>query len=100
MGEVKSGKDAAVSRYLQTITDMAGIAGSSKLYNDLLDNPNITGSLTDIGEGKLPMILRKETMGEIEQSADDVFQTISKAYVEVPAAQNTVFGGQFGTLRW
>ena len=99
MGEVKSGKDAAVSRYLQTITDMAGIAGASKLYNDLLNNPNITGSLTDIGEGKLPMILRKETMGDIEQSADDVFRTISKAYVKVPAAQNTVFGGQFGVLR-
>lgn len=98
MGEVKSGKDAAVSRYMQTMTDMAGIAGSTKLYNELLENPSITGSLADIGEGKLPMILRKETMEELKAGAEEAFNTVSKAYVEVPTAQNTVFGGRFGTL--
>ena len=61
MGEVKTGRDGAISRYMQTMTDMAAIAGSNKLYNDLLENPNITGTLSDIGEGKLPMILKKRT---------------------------------------
>ena len=56
---------------MQTMTDMAGIAGSTKLYNELLENPSITGTLSDIGEGKLPMILRKKTMAEIKAGAED-----------------------------
>ena len=98
MGEVKTGRDGAISRYMQTMTDMAGIAGSNKLYNDLLDNPNITGTLSDIGEGRLPLILKNEDMAEIKAGAPDTSKTIDPAYVEVPTAQNTVFGGQFGSL--
>ena len=98
MGEVKTGRDGAISRYMQTMTDMAAIAGSNKLYNDLLENPNITGTLSDIGEGKLPMILKNEDMAEIKAGAPDTFKTIDPAYKEVPTTQNTVFGGQFGSL--
>ena len=98
MGEVKTGRDGAVSRYMQTMTDMAGIAGSNKLYNDLLENPKITGTLSDIGEGRLPLILKNEDMAEIKTGAPDTFKVIDPAYVEVPTAQSTVFGGQFGSL--
>ena len=44
------------------------------------------------------MILKNEDMAEIKAGAPDTFKTIDPAYKEVPTTQNTVFGGQFGSL--
>ena len=104
MGEVKTGRNAAVTRYLQTITDMAGLAGSSRLYNELLNNPSITGTADDIIKGldegaTTPMIIRAEDMVELTQKSPDLAKRLTNTlYVQVPLAQRSVFGGQFGVL--
>jgi len=103
MGEVKSGRDGAVTKVLQTVTDMAGTAGSFRLYNDLLDNPNISGTADDVVKsleaGKTtPAVLKNEEMDAIRALSPELRKSLDAIYVQVPEAQKSVFGGQFGPL--
>jgi len=51
MGEMKEGQGAAVLRYTDTISNLARIAETNKLYTDLLNNKEITATAEEVISG-------------------------------------------------
>lgn len=101
MGEVKNGKEAVAARYLQTIMDMSTVANGNKLYNSLLDDPNLTKTVVDhlrdvkAGSPARPLVLDGPTTG---LSSNDLLLLRDLGYVRLPSNVKSVFGGQYGDL--
>ena len=101
MGEVKNGKEAVAARYMQTIIDMSTLSNANKLFDDFLNNPNITKTTIDHirdvknGDPSRPLILDGGTDG---LTRDDQFLLKQLGYETLPSNPNSVFGGQYGDL--
>ncbi len=101
MGEVTNGKEAVAARYLQTVMDMSTIVNGNKLYNSLLENPNLTKTVTDhlrdvkAGSPARPLILDGPTSGLTES---DKALLKELGYKQLPSNVKSVFGGQYGDL--
>lgn len=109
MGEMKEGQGAAVLRYTDTISNLARIAETNKLYTDLLNNKEITATAEEVISGsKLnPLIMDPAEMalldaraaaGELTGDALARYQKVKNDLVTLGEKTDTVFGGTFGAL--
>ena len=100
---------AAVLRYTDTISNLARIAETNKLYTDLLNNKEITATAEEVISGsKLnPLIMDPAEMalldaraaaGELTGDALARYQKVKNDLVTLGEKTDTVFGGTFGAL--
>ena len=109
MGEMKEGQGAAVLRYTDTISNLARIGETNRLYTDLLNNKELTATAEEIISGsKLnPIIMDPVEMaaldaraaaGELTGDALARYQQLKRDLVPLGGKTDTVFGGDYGAL--
>ena len=109
MGEMKSGQGAAVLRYADTMSNLARIGETNRLYMDLLNNKELTATAEEVISGAKPnplimdpaemaLLDARAAAGELTGDALARYQNIKRALVPLGERTDTVFGGTYGAL--
>ena len=109
MGEMKEGQGAAVLRYTDTMSNLARIGETNRLYMDLLNNKELTATAEEVISGAKPnplimdpaemaLLDARAAAGELTGDALARYQKVKKDLVGLGGKTDTVFGGNYGAL--
>tara|TARA_B100001057_G_scaffold216121_1_gene216441 strand:- start:115 stop:4902 length:4788 start_codon:yes stop_codon:yes gene_type:complete len=109
MGEMKEGQGAAVLRYTDTMSNLARIGETNRLYMDLLNNKELTATAEEVLSGAKPnplimdpgemaLLDARATAGELTGDALARYQQVKRDLVTLGESTDTVFGGTYGAL--